>query len=144
MMFRLRLLSFLLMILPAMTAHAAEIIVHATVPMKHISRSTLRAIFAMRMLKWPDGQPISVFVLNDEEPAHAEFCKENLGIYPYQLRDAWDRLVYTGIGQAPQRVTSLEEMKAWIAKTPGAIGYLPTRSGIKPGEAENVRILSER
>ena len=45
-------------------------------------------------------------------------------IFPYQLRSAWDRLVFSGIGQAPIRVNSVEEMLDRVANTPGAIGYL--------------------
>ena len=37
---------------------------------------------------------------------------------------AWDRLVFSGTGQAPDTVTSTEEMLARVASTPGAIGYL--------------------
>ena len=44
--------------------------------------------------------------------------------FPYQLRSAWDRLVFSGTGQAPDTVSSPEEMLARVAGTPGAIGYL--------------------
>ena len=52
------------------------------------------------------------------------FSKEKLNVFPYQLRAAWDRLVFSGTGQAPNTVSSSEEMLAKVASTPGAIGYL--------------------
>jgi len=108
----------------APAAKAVDIIVNPSTPVNAISRGTARAIFGMRLLKWPDGQPIRVFVLEDASPTHIAFCKEVLNIYPYQLRQSWDRLVYSGTGQAPIEVASEEEMLARVASQPGAIGYL--------------------
>ncbi len=78
----------------------------------------------MRLQTWPDGTAIKVFVMPDDAPFHAVFSKEKLNVFPYQLRTAWDRLVFSGTGQAPETVTSQEEMLAKVASTPGAIGYL--------------------
>ncbi len=91
---------------------------------KTLSKSSLRAIFGMRLHTWPDGTAVRVFVMPDDVPLHIAFSKEKLNVFPYQLRSAWDRLVFSGTGQAPGTVTSPEEMLAKIATTPGAIGYL--------------------
>jgi ABC-type phosphate transport system substrate-binding protein len=101
-----------------------EIVTHSGVSEKTISRSTLRAIFGMRLHEWPDGTAIRIFVMPDDAPLHATFAKETLNVFPYQLRAAWDRLVFSGTGQAPNTVSSPEEMLAKVASTPGAIGYL--------------------
>ena len=79
----------------------------------------------MRVLEWPDGTPIRVFVLDDRNPVHRQFCKQYLEVFPHQLRYAWNRRVYSGMGQSPQQVDSVQEMHDQIADTPGAIGYLP-------------------
>ena len=78
----------------------------------------------MRLRVWPDDSAIKVFVLPDDHPSHVSFSKEVLNVYPYQLRAAWDRLTFSGTGQAPIEVSSENEMRAKIASTPGAIGYL--------------------
>ena len=90
-----------------------------------ISKNALRAMFGMRLRNWPDQTPVHVFVLRDDNPTHSLFSKQILNIYPHQLRLAWDRLVFSGTGQAPTEVSSEEEMREQVAKTPGAIGYLP-------------------
>ncbi len=112
----------LLLVVPR--AGAVEVIAHRGVPVQSLSQSQVRAMFGMRQPKWPDGNPVKVFVLADLNALHSAFCKEKLNIYPYQLRQSWDRLVYSGIGQAPIEVTSEEEMIARVAATPGAIGYV--------------------
>lgn len=113
-----------------------EIVTNPDVKEKTLSKSSLRAIFGMRLHAWPDGTAIRVFVMPDDVPLHTAFAKEKLNVFPYQLRSAWDRLVFSGTGQAPDTVTSQEEMLAKVASTPGAIGYL-----IKPMIDSRVNVL---
>lgn len=101
-----------------------EVVIHPQVNDKNLSLNTLRAIFGMRMQTWSDGTRIRVFVLSDDAPLHQQFSKGTLNVFPYQLRSAWDRLVFSGIGQAPVKVSSTEEMLIKVASTPGSIGYL--------------------
>ncbi len=101
-----------------------EIVINPSISEKTLSRSSLRAIFGMRLHTWLDGTAVRVFVMPDNAPAHVAFSKEKLNVFPYQLRSAWDRLVFSGTGQAPDTVTSPEEMLAKVTSTPGAIGYL--------------------
>jgi hypothetical protein len=46
-----------------------------------------------------------------------------LQLFPYQLRRAWDRQLFSGTGQAPTVVADEQEMLRRVAATPGAIGY---------------------
>ena len=86
--------------------------------------NTLRAIFGMRLKKWEDGTPIKVFVLPDKHPLHIEFSKNILGVFPYQLRNAWDRMVFSGTGEEPFQVATEQQMRDRVGSTSGAIGYL--------------------
>jgi len=106
------------------SALAVEIIAHKGVPPNALSLAAARSIFGMRQVKWPDGTPIRVFVLPDPHPTHGALCKERLNLFPYQLRQSRDRLVYSGIAQAPSEVFSEEELMNRVAATPGAIGYV--------------------
>lgn len=100
------------------------VIVNPSVKEQDISMASLRAIFGMRLTHWENGAPIRVYVLPDDHPTHSSFSKQVLGMFPYQLRWAWDRLVYSGTGEGPIQVSSEEEMKLKVSNTPGAIGYL--------------------
>lgn len=101
-----------------------------------VSRNVLRAIFVMRLARWNDGTPIKVYVFDDASTTHEAFSKEVLQFFPRQLRQAWDRQVFSGLGQYPQQVESVEDMLEKIQSTPGSIGYI-TKNEVK----ENVRIL---
>jgi hypothetical protein len=124
----LRILSLIIGILhPGEILRADELklrILDSTGQAKHLSPETIREIFFMRLSSWPDGSPIRVFVLPDNDPLHVQFAKEVLGVYPFQLRSAWDRLVYSGIGVSPTTVETAEEMQMRIRTTQGSIGYI--------------------
>ncbi len=107
-------------------AQAVEIITSPDRSAIQIDRPLLLALFTMRVRQWPDGQPAQVFVLPDASDIHEKFCREQLGTYPYVLRGAWDRMVYTGTGLAPNIVRSEEEMREKVRSNKGAIGYLRT------------------
>lgn len=103
---------------------AVDVIANKGVTQYSLSLASARAIFGMRQVKWPDGTPIRVFVLPDDHTLHGAVCKERLNLFPYQLRQSWDRLVYSGMSQAPSEVSSEEELLNKVAATPGAIGYV--------------------
>jgi ABC-type phosphate transport system substrate-binding protein len=104
---------------------AVEIAANPDVPMKQLTRNELQAIFTMRLRTWSNGAAIRVFVLPDSAPLHADFAKEKLSIFPYVLRNYWDRMVFSGTGQFPVELASPAEMRERLADTPGSIGYLP-------------------
>jgi len=111
-------------------------VVNRALTQNSVSRNGLSAIFRMRLRQWQDGSPITVFVLHDSNPLHKQFCKQVLNVFPHQMRRSWNKLVFSGTGQAPVTVASKEEMVDKIASTPGAIGYLSDED-----IPENIKIL---
>lgn len=105
-------------------AWGVEVIVHPGVSTTELTRPLARLIFGAKVTRWDDGAAIRVFVLPDESPLHNELSKSILNLYPYQLRAAWDRIIYTGIGLAPIQVANEAEMRRQVASVPGAIGYI--------------------
>ncbi len=110
----------------AEASSSIQIITHSENKQQTVSHQGLKAIFSMRWRTWEDGTPIHVFVLSDNNKLHVNFTKKYIGVFPHQLRKAWDRLVFSGTGQAPIQVGSLEEMLNKIHNTPGSIGYITT------------------
>jgi ABC-type phosphate transport system substrate-binding protein len=109
--------------LPSM-ASAQQLIANPGVGVDRLSAERVRSYFTMRLRRWPDGTPVRVFVLPDDNPVHRDFSKKILHVLPHQLRRAWDRLVFAGTGQAPTQVETQEEMLNRVAETPGAVGYV--------------------
>ncbi|WP_241235099.1 hypothetical protein [Amphritea opalescens] len=94
----------------------------------------------MRVTRWPDGRPIRVFVLPDRNPLHRLFVKQHLQIFPYQLRNKWDRQVFTGAGSEPEQVDTMEEMYRKVSQHKGAIGYIDKSFNLN---LEKVRVVDE-
>jgi len=90
----------------------------------------------MRQQFWPNGEKIKVFTLADSHLAHQNFTKNNLHMFPHQLRRVWDRIVFSGAGQVPETLNSEDEMLEKIANTPNSIGYLSSEP-----EDERIRIF---
>jgi hypothetical protein len=101
-----------------------DVIVSPSLMSTKLDRGLLRAVFTMRLRQWPDGSPVRVFVLPDNDPLSDLFYRERLGMYSYVLRRAWDRMVFTGTGLAPTIVQTEREMIERVRSTPGAIGYV--------------------
>lgn len=100
------------------------LIAHPAVDARDLSLNTTRLIFSMQLSQWPDGTPVRVYVLPDDNSLHRSFTKDLLSLYPRQLRRVWDRQLYSGTGQAPENVAGEAEMRHMVATTPGAVGYL--------------------
>ncbi|WP_239496124.1 hypothetical protein [Salinicola peritrichatus] len=132
----LRLLSGWLLlaaaVLCSLSSHGDDstvlVITNPTVNQASLPLETVRAIFAMRQRTLPGGQAVHVFVLSDNNPIHEDFSKRILGVYPHQLRLAWDRAVFSGTGQAPNEVADETAMLEAVASTPGGIGYVKQSS----------------
>lgn len=103
---------------------AQSVIAHPDVKVNKLSQAMMRSIFLMRSTAWEDGTPVFVVTLEPSDPLHIEFCKNILGLFPYQLQQIWDRIIFTGTGQSPHYAVSTDELKQLISSTPGAIGYI--------------------
>jgi ABC-type phosphate transport system substrate-binding protein len=111
--------------------HKPTVIAHSNVTLDSVTKNQLRSFFSMRRQEWPDGTAVKVYVLPDRAPLHQTFSKSHIGLFPYQLRKSWDRLVFSGTGEAPTEVNSIEQMIARVAETEGAIGYI-TKDSVDP------------
>lgn len=103
-----------------------------------LSITTVRAIFFMRLTQWRNSDAITVFVLPSNNAIHEKFTKNVLNVFPYQYQSALDRLVFSGTGQAPVVVTTPEQLREFVAKTPGGIGYI--NEGMINGSVKRVKI----
>lgn len=95
-----------------------------------ISKPIARSIYFGYITNWPNGLPIRLIVMNENNDVHFQFTKKVLGLYPYQIRRIWDRQTYSGTGTPPVVVSSQKEMKDAVGSIPGAIGYVLSTSDL--------------
>lgn len=119
---------FTCLLLFSQLSKAEVVIVHPGTDTTLFSANYLRSIFTMRTTRWPDQKPMRVFVLSDKHAVHKSFVKQDLEMFPYQLRMVWDRAAFSGTGYPPIEVVSITEMINQVQKVEGAIGYVDDAS----------------
>ncbi len=120
---RIPLLIGLVSALAFATPAVAEetVIVNGASAVAGLSEDDLKDYYLGKKANWPDGSKVVVVVLKDG-PSHEKLMGK-LGKSSSQFTTGWKKLVFTGKGAMPEQVGSEDDLVAFIAKTPGAIGY---------------------
>lgn len=121
----------LLLCMSKVDAAELDVMVNESVVVGELNRSELRQIFTGHKQYWSDGTKITVFVLNDDNELHKQFCRDVLQMFPYQLSRLWDQITYSGQGVTPVRVSSYKALIEALESTKGAIGYLEKSEIVK-------------
>ena len=116
---------------PKANASELYVMVNESVMVAELSRSELRQIFTGQRQYWNNGTKITVFVLEDRDELHKQFCRDILQMFPYQLSRIWDQITYSGQGVTPVRVTSYQALIDALENTEGAIGYVERNDIVK-------------
>lgn len=124
---RAMLLAALLTCAPA----AEYVIAYDTGQRPAISDSEIRAMFVGRRTTWPDGRSVMVAAATTG-PGHDGLMRL-LGKTSQQFLNGWKKLMFTGNGTMPKLLAGDQEVVAYVAQTPGAIGFIaspPPASGV--------------
>ncbi|TKB02123.1 hypothetical protein E5672_16645 [Alteromonas portus] len=125
------LLAVLMMCVAKVNASELNVMVNESVMVAELNRSELRQIFTGQRQYWDNGNKITVFVLQDSDELHRQFCRDILQMFPYQLSRLWDQITYSGQGITPIRVTSYQALVDALENTEGAIGYVERTDIVK-------------
>lgn len=117
-------------------ATSVTIITHPSVKEQTLTPAQLRRIFTMRQTRWQNNLPIVVFTLPSKHSVHQRFAKESLKLFPYQLDMIWNKLTFSGLGVAPQKIKTQTQLLQAVQATPGAIGYVESGK-----EADDVLVI---
>jgi ABC-type phosphate transport system substrate-binding protein len=118
----------------------AQVIVIANPSVKAtaVSVDELRDIFTGMASSLKDGSRVTPVTLRGGA-THEIFLKAYTGKNETAFRATWRGLVFSGQAMMPKVFESEEEMVAYVARTPGALGYVS-----KGVPTSGVRILSVR
>ena len=105
----------------ASPAFAGKVVVAANSAQGNLDKAGVQAIFLGRTAQ-VGGQP--AVVVFQRGPVRAPFEAGVVGRSGAQLASHWSRLVFTGRAKAPEDVADDAAVKAKVASTPGAIGYI--------------------
>ncbi len=122
---------------PAGADSAYRVIVHPGVKGSQIPRATLSSIFLKQAPRWGDGSPVLPVDQSMRSPVRQSFAADILQRPMMELQIFWNRRMATGIAPPPVKQTD-EEVLAFVASTPGSIGYVSSQLPLP----ENVRSIA--
>ena len=99
------------------------VIAHAGVADAAVTAADLQAIFLGKQTTWSDGATIELGVLGGG-PVAEEFLKTYVRKTGSQFQTFWKKAVFSGTGTAPREFGTSAELAAWVAATPGAVGFV--------------------
>lgn len=99
------------------------VIANPSVKAEAVSASEIKSVFLGERNSLRDGTHVEP-VLSKGGPAHDTFLKDYLATNDNALQNYYRTLVFTGKGLMPKALRSDAEVVAYVARTPGAIGYV--------------------
>jgi ABC-type phosphate transport system substrate-binding protein len=107
----------------AVAATPYRVIAHPQVKGTQIGREALSAIFLKQAARWTDGLPVVPVDQSVKAKIRTTFSFDVLGTDLASVQIYWQRRIANGVTPPPVK-TSDEEVLAFVASTPGAIGYV--------------------
>ncbi|HKJ92432.1 MAG TPA: hypothetical protein VJ957_04645 [Longimicrobiales bacterium] len=129
-MVRLAVRALLTVALAATPARAQQadpariaVVVNDGVPADSLDAATVRRIFLRRQRFWHDGTLVAPVNLPATSPVRDAFSRAVLGRPPRDMVQFWNDLYFHGI-QPPPVLDSQRAVLLYVARTPGAVGYV--------------------
>lgn len=108
------------------------IIANEGVQADSIDAASLKDIYTGRTAYWPDGQSVKLAVLDDQIAGKTDAALEEVsGMDNSHFKTFWQRMVFSGRGQMPQKFGDAASLAAYVASTRGAIAIVPADADLK-------------
>lgn len=123
----LRPLAVLAFAVCALSAPAATTAIgHKNLAGEKTDAATLKAVFLGKKVAWEGAGRVTLAILKGD--LAEEFLKRTVDMSASQFTNHWRRLSMTGGGTAPKFFEKADELRKFVAETPGAIGFVDTVS----------------
>jgi ABC-type phosphate transport system substrate-binding protein len=119
----------LLAILAVFTVVAASgfaspvLIGNKNVAAEKLDAATVKSIFLGKKVAWDGAGRITLAVLKGG-PVAEEYFKSAVEMTASAFNNHWRRLAMTGGGTAPKSFEKEEDLRKFVAETPGAVGFV--------------------
>ena len=120
-----------------------RVIVSASNPLTSVKRDDLARIFLKKLTRSKDGQELSPVDQSARSAVRAAFSERVLvteGLDKISaVENYWRQQIYSGRGAPPAVKTSDDEVRKFVAATPGAIGYVGEKADLTGVKAVTVQ-----
>jgi ABC-type phosphate transport system substrate-binding protein len=121
----------------AAAASAAEpgflVIVNVTNPASSLPPKLAESLFLKRTKTWGAGEPAKPVDLPVTSAAREAFSRAVHGKSANAVEEFWQHQIFSGRDVPPPRKASEEEVIDYVARYPGAIGYVTATAHLRPG-----------
>lgn len=118
---------------PAATP-ALRVIVHPANGSSALDRKFLTEVFLKRTTRWGGGEAIRPVDQDVDAPVRRRFSEDVLNRSVNSVKSYWQQMIFSGRAIPPPELESDEEVLRYVARHPGAIGYVSAAadvSGVK-------------
>jgi hypothetical protein len=116
------------------------VVANPAVPVSSLSTSDARRVFLMRTRFWPHGERVAPVNLPAASPVRQRFSVALLGRTVRELGEYWNDLYFHGT-EPPRVLDSERAVLLYVARTPGAIGYVRGATLRAAAERDRVKVL---
>ena len=108
----------------------AEVVVigHPAIAVASISQDEAAHLWLGKSRKLADGMRVTIVIQDENHAVSRAFNGKILGKDPKQFKAYWSKLVFTGKATPPLMLDNDAAVRDWVAKTPGALGYVDAAS----------------
>lgn len=93
-----------------------------------IDASTLKSVFLGKKTSWDAAGGRVILAVLRGGPVADDFLKASVEMSASSFNNYWRRLAMTGGGTAPRSFEKEEDVRKFVAETPGAIGFVDSAS----------------
>lgn len=113
-----------LLALACTSAFAAPAVIgNKNIAAEKLDAATVKAVFLGKKVSWDTGGRVVLAVLK-AGPVADEFLQKAAEMNASAFGNHWRRLAMTGGGTAPKFFDKEEDLRKFVAETPGAIGFV--------------------
>ena len=102
---------------------APALIGNKNVASEKLDAATLKSVFLGKKVAWDAAGRVTLAVLKGG-PVADEFLQKAVDMNASSFNNHWRRLAMTGGGTAPKSFDKEEDLRKFVAETPGAIGFV--------------------
>lgn len=104
----------------------SDVVVVGSADMPPITEKLARKIFLKKVTSLPGGVELIPIDLTDDNQAKWDFYKKVIRKKPSQIHAYWARALFSGIGNPPEQVNTIAELKERLGE-PGVLGYIDAK-----------------
>jgi len=105
-------------------ARPLRLIVHPSNPLRAAAREQIADMFLKKVTRWPGGEVVRPADLRADDPLRRRFSEAILKRSIQAVRSYWQQRIFSGRDIPPPELDSEASVIAFVARLPGAIGYV--------------------